>query len=51
MLLSPYWEFILSVPNGSLELYAHILILYLDTVILSLTNVDGNFTMIKYHDG
>jgi hypothetical protein len=44
------WELILSLPNGDLELYSPILSLYLDIVILSLTNVDGNFIVIKYHD-
>jgi hypothetical protein len=36
-------ELILSLPNGNLELYSLILSLYLDTMILSLTNIDGNF--------
>jgi hypothetical protein len=36
-------ELILSLPNGDLELYSLNLSLYLDTVILSLSNVDGNF--------
>jgi hypothetical protein len=36
-------ELILSLPNGDLELYSLILSLYLDTVILLLTNVDDNF--------
>jgi hypothetical protein len=36
-------ELISSLPNGDLELYSLILSLYLDTVILLLTNVDGNF--------
>jgi hypothetical protein len=36
-------ELILSLPNGDLELYSLIFSLYLDTVILSLTNVDRNF--------
>jgi hypothetical protein len=44
-------ELIISLPNGNLELYSLILSLYLDTVILSLTNVDGNFNVIKYYDG
>jgi hypothetical protein len=44
-------ELILSLPNSDLELYSLILSLYLDTVILSLTNVEDNFTVIKYHDG
>jgi hypothetical protein len=44
------WELILSLPNGDLELHSPILSLYLDIVILSLTNVDGNFIVIKYHD-
>jgi hypothetical protein len=44
-------ELILSLQNGDFKLYYLILSLYLDTVILSLTNVDGNFTVIKYHDG
>jgi hypothetical protein len=37
--------------NGDLELYSLIFSLYLHIVILSLTNVDGNFIVIKYHDG
>jgi hypothetical protein len=45
------YELILSLPNGDLELYSLILSLYLDTVILSLTNVDDKFIVIKYHDG
>jgi hypothetical protein len=36
-------ELILSLSNGILELYPHILSLYLDIVVLSLTNIDGNF--------
>jgi hypothetical protein len=44
-------ELILSLPNGDLELYSLILSLYLDTMILSLTNIDGNFIVTKYHDG
>jgi hypothetical protein len=44
-------ELIISLLNGDLKLYSLILSLYLDTVILSLTNVDGNFIVIKYHDG
>jgi hypothetical protein len=44
-------ELILSLSNGALELYSLIFSLYLDTVILSLTNIKGNFTMIEYHDG
>jgi hypothetical protein len=44
-------ELILSLSNGDLELYSLILSLYLDNAILSLSNVDGNFTVIKYHDG
>jgi hypothetical protein len=36
-------ELILSLSNGDLELYSLILSLYSDSVILSLTNVDGNF--------
>jgi hypothetical protein len=44
-------KLILSLSNGILELYPHILSLYLDTAVLSLTNIDGNFTVIKYHDG
>jgi hypothetical protein len=44
-------ELILSPPNGDLELNYLILSFYLDTMILSLANVDGNFTMIKHHDG
>jgi hypothetical protein len=39
-------ELILSLSNGDLELYSLIFSLYLDTVILSLTNIDGNFTVI-----
>jgi hypothetical protein len=30
-----YWELILSLPNGVLELYSLIFSFYLDTVILS----------------
>jgi hypothetical protein len=44
-------ELILSVANGDLKLYYLILSLYLNIVILLLTNIDGNFTVIKYHDG
>jgi hypothetical protein len=40
-------ELIISLPNSDLELYSLILSLYLDTVIVSLTNVDDNFTMIS----
>jgi hypothetical protein len=36
-------KLILSLPNGDLELYSPILSLYLDIVILLLTNIDGNF--------
>jgi hypothetical protein len=45
MLLSPYEKsgIILSLPNGDLGLYSLILSLYSDTMILSLTNIDGNF--------
>jgi hypothetical protein len=41
------WELILSLPNGDLKLYSLIFSLYLDTVILSLTNVDDNFNCNK----
>jgi hypothetical protein len=44
-------ELILSVANGDLKLYYLILSLNLNIVILLLTNIDGNFTVIKYHDG
>jgi hypothetical protein len=43
-------KLIISLPNDDLTLYYLILSLYLDTVILSLTNVD-DFIVIKYHDG
>jgi hypothetical protein len=44
-------ELILSLPNGSLELYPPFLSFHLDTVILTFSNIDGNFTVIKYYDG
>jgi hypothetical protein len=44
-------ELILFLPNGNLELYPHILSLYLHIWFYHLTNVDAIFTMIKYHDG
>jgi hypothetical protein len=43
-------KLIISLPNDDLKLYSLILSLYLDTVILSLANVD-DFIVIKYHDG
>jgi hypothetical protein len=42
-----YWELILSLPNGDLELYSHFLSHY---NFYHLTNVDGRFIVIKYHD-
>jgi hypothetical protein len=46
-----YWELILSLPNGDLELYYHILVLLLSHCNLyHLINVDGKITVIKYYD-
>jgi hypothetical protein len=46
-----YWRLILYLPNSDLELYSHILVLLLSHCnFYHLTNIDGKFTVIKYHD-
>jgi hypothetical protein len=45
------WELILSLSNSDLELTLSLFNGDLESYFYHLTNVDGNFTMIKYHDG